>query len=65
MRTDTFWTDRSVWGPIFAELPEYRLSKFQKALPPEFSEEMVARYLLDVEGTRRVVGVERQGRLPG
>lgn len=55
MRTDAFWSDRSVWGPIFADLPEYRLSKFQKAMPQEFSEEMVAKYLLDVEGTRRVV----------
>ncbi len=41
------------------------------ALPQEFSEEMVARYLLDVVGTRRVVGVERPnaparlGEVPG
>ncbi len=62
MRTNAFWSDRSVWGPIYAGLPEYRLSKFQKALPQEFSEEMVGRYLLDVEGTRRVVGVERRPR---
>jgi ATP-dependent Lhr-like helicase len=59
MREERFWSDRSVWGPILADLPEYRLSKFQKALPQEFSEEMVARYLLDVEGTRRVVGTPR------
>jgi ATP-dependent Lhr-like helicase len=55
MRTDTFWTDRNVWGPIYANLPEYRLSKFQKAMPSECAEEMVARYLLDVEGARRLV----------
>jgi hypothetical protein len=29
--------------------------QFQRALPPEFSEEMVMNYLLDVEGTRRLV----------
>jgi ATP-dependent helicase Lhr and Lhr-like helicase len=55
MRTDAFWNDRSVWGPILAGLPEYRLSKFQRAMPSECSEEIVARYLLDVEGTRRLV----------
>ncbi|MDH5674422.1 MAG: DEAD/DEAH box helicase [Myxococcales bacterium] len=55
MRTPAFWTDRSFWSRVMAELPEYRLSKFQRALPPEYSEEMVAGYLLDLEGTRRVV----------
>lgn len=55
MRTPAFWTDHSIWGRIMGELPEYRLSKFQRALPEEFSEEMVGRYLLDVEGTRRLV----------
>jgi ATP-dependent Lhr-like helicase len=56
MRQPGFWTDRSVWSRVMAELPEYRLSKFQRALPADFSEEMVGRYLLDIEGTRRVVG---------
>lgn len=59
MRTDAFWIDRSAWGPIFGGLPEYRLSKFQKAMPEECSEEIVARYLLDVEGTRRLVTTSR------
>jgi len=55
MRAPEFWSDRSVWGPIAAGLPEYRLSKFQRALPPQFSEEMVKDYLLDLTGTRRVI----------
>jgi ATP-dependent helicase Lhr and Lhr-like helicase len=59
MREPEFWTDRSVWGPITAGLPEYRLSKFQRALPPAFSEEMLIGYLLDVEGTRRLVNSGR------
>lgn len=55
MRTDAFWSDRSIWAPILGNLPEYRLSKFQRAMPSECSEEIVARYLLDVDGTRRLV----------
>jgi ATP-dependent helicase Lhr and Lhr-like helicase len=55
MRSAAFWSDRSVWGPILAGLPEYRLSKFQRAMPSECSDEIVSRYLLDVEGTRRLV----------
>jgi ATP-dependent Lhr-like helicase len=64
MRTEAFWRDRSVWGPIFAGLPEYRLSKFQRALPEEYSEEMVASYLLDVPGARRVVGAVGPASMP-
>lgn len=55
MRQDAFWQDRSVWSRIMGSLPEYRLSKFQRALPPEFAEEIVAGYLLDVPGTKRFV----------
>jgi ATP-dependent Lhr-like helicase len=55
MKQEPFWTDRSVWGPIYGSLPAYRLSKFQRALPGEYGEEMVARFLLDLPGTRRLV----------
>jgi ATP-dependent Lhr-like helicase len=55
MREPEFWSDRSVWGAIVAALPEYRLSKFQRALPPQFAEEMVMNYLLDKEGARQLV----------
>jgi ATP-dependent Lhr-like helicase len=59
MADDAFWTDRSVWGPIFGSLPAYRLSKFQRALPDEYGEEMVARFLLDVPATRRFATAAR------
>lgn len=61
LRGDAFWTDRNVWAPIFAGLPEYRLSKFQRAMPSECADEMIGRYLLDVEGTRRLVQRARLG----
>ena len=48
----SFWTDLAVWERIIASLPPYRLSKFQPALPPRFQQEMIGRYLLDLEGTR-------------
>jgi ATP-dependent Lhr-like helicase len=52
-RNLAFWTDRAVWSQIGAALPAYRLSKLQRVLPPELSEEMVRRYLLDADGTRQ------------
>jgi ATP-dependent Lhr-like helicase len=55
MRQPEFWSDRTVWDSIIAALPEYRLSKFQRALPPQFSEEMVRDYLLDIKGTQRMI----------
>lgn len=63
MQSPSFWTDRKVWSQIFSELPEYRLSKFQRALPPELSEEMVARYLLDIPGTRRLAESRQSSRV--
>lgn len=48
-----FWEDLDVWQRIIAKVPPYRLSKFQPALPPRFQQEMLGRYLLDTEGTRR------------
>jgi ATP-dependent Lhr-like helicase len=55
LREADFWTDQVVWQRIMAALPEYRLSKFQRALPPQFSQEMVGRYLLDIEGAKRLM----------
>ena len=52
LSTATFWTDLPTWERIIATLPPYRLSKFQPALPPRFQQEMIGRYLLDLEGTR-------------
>jgi ATP-dependent Lhr-like helicase len=63
MQTAEFWSDRSVWPEIYGSLPEYRLSKFQRALPERFSEEMVARYLLDVPGTEKLLRANGAKRL--
>jgi ATP-dependent Lhr-like helicase len=50
-------SDRATWEALLpqirAGLPEYRLSKFQRALPDWAQREMVERFLLDVEGARR------------
>ncbi len=55
MKSPSFWVDRAIWGPIVGGLPEYRLSKFQRALPAHFSDEMVVAYLLDLDAARRLV----------
>ncbi|MCP4444857.1 MAG: DEAD/DEAH box helicase [Myxococcales bacterium] len=60
MRTEAFWQDEDIWSRVYASLPEYRLSKFQPAMPEACSREMVAGYLLDVPGTKAFV----QGRPP-
>lgn len=46
-----FWYHPKRAPQLLAMLPEYRLSKFQRALPPEWSVEMVGSYLLDIAGT--------------
>ena len=51
-----FWTDLAVWERLIASLPPYRLSKFQDALPPRFQQEMIGRYLLDIQGAQRFLG---------
>lgn len=48
-----FWEDPRTETRLLGMLPEYRLSKFQRALPPRFSMEMVKEYLLDIPGTLR------------
>jgi ATP-dependent Lhr-like helicase len=55
MREDAFWNDPKLWSQVLGDLPEYRLSKFQRAMPQEFAEEIVGRYLLDIEGAKRFV----------
>lgn len=45
-----WWDAPSMRQEILARLPGYRLSKFQDCLPERFALEMVAGYLLDVEG---------------
>lgn len=52
MREDAFWSDAGMWRALVARLPEYRLSKFQRALPEAASVELVGGYMLDAAGTR-------------
>lgn len=53
MKQESFWSDPKVAAAIQAQLPEYRLSKFQPALPKAVVTEMIASYLLDVPCTVR------------
>ncbi len=53
LRSQAIWNDEALWSGIFDSLPGYRLSKFQPFMPPWVQTEVVARYLLDVPGTRR------------
>ena len=52
-----FWDDEANRLQMLARVPEYRLSKFQRALPSKYEVEMVGEYLLDFEGTKRWLGV--------
>ena len=45
------WTDPTIWEPVAAALPNFRLSKFQSVMPPWVIQEVTARYLVDTEGT--------------
>ncbi len=51
MRMRAFWDDPSHQRCVFALLPAYRLSKFQRALPERYALEMIRDYLLDIPGT--------------
>lgn len=51
LSTKDFWQDTLTRSFIKANLPNYRLSKFQPALPANNSLEMVEYYLLDVSQT--------------
>ena len=53
MSTDDFWNDSSSKHFIRSQLPEYRLSKFQIALPDDYCSEMISDYLLDILGAVR------------
>ena len=55
---DAFWNAPSTKHFICEQLPEYRLSKFQQALPERYSLEMISDYLLDIPGA--VLFLQRQ-----
>ena len=56
LRTKDFWQDSSTQSFIRANLPQYRLSKFQLALPASYSLEMIEYYLLNIAKTINVLG---------
>jgi len=51
--TAKFWQDDKLWQEVTETLPSYRLSKFQPLMPDWVEQEMIAAYLLDVEGARK------------
>lgn len=51
MSNDAFWNEPLTKRFICQKLPEYRLSKFQQALPESYYLEMISDYLLDIPGT--------------
>ncbi|MCA9490390.1 MAG: DEAD/DEAH box helicase [Myxococcales bacterium] len=53
LRDPEFWEDDKLWEEVATGLPNYRLSKFQPFVPPWIEREMLAEYLLDVEGAWR------------
>lgn len=53
MRDPAFWEDAKLWSGVADSLPSYRLSKFQPLMPPWVVREVVAGYLLYVEGAWR------------
>ena len=55
LRAEGFWENLDTRRKLLAKVPEYRWSKFQRALPAPYEVEMVGSYLLDFEGTARWV----------
>jgi ATP-dependent Lhr-like helicase len=53
LRGPAVWTDERFWAEVREMLPSYRLSKFQPLMPEWMQREMVAGFLLDVDGARR------------
>lgn len=51
LKNQSFWDASSTQNFVAFELPDYRLSKFQQALPDAFAIEVVKDYLLDVSET--------------
>lgn len=51
MAGEGFWSAETTRHALLGRLPEYRLSKFQDALPEPMALEMIGAYLLDFEGT--------------
>lgn len=50
LRREDLWRDEALWRLIAGGLPEYRISKFQPLMPPWIVQELLADFLLDIEG---------------
>lgn len=50
MSKPKFWKTPKIHHFLLSHLPEYRLSKFQRALPEIYSLEMISNYLLNIFG---------------
>jgi ATP-dependent Lhr-like helicase len=50
MRAPNFWKATETRQKILSQVPEYRLSKFQRVLPDALQVEMVGEYLVDFGG---------------
>lgn len=55
LQSPRFWSEELPWEGLMQKMPEYRLSKFQRVLPESIQREMVAAFLLDIEGARAFV----------
>jgi ATP-dependent Lhr-like helicase len=56
---EDFWGAEKVRHQLLARLPEYRLSKFQDALPESMAMEVIGSWLLDFDGTRAFLSTLR------
>jgi ATP-dependent Lhr-like helicase len=61
LRVPAFWASEETRKALFARVPDFRLSKFQQALPPACETEVVSMYLLDIEGTQRFLETPKGG----
>ena len=53
-----FWRAAETRRALLSRLPEYRLSKFQDALPEPMALEMIGSHLLDIEGAVRWMSMD-------
>jgi ATP-dependent helicase Lhr and Lhr-like helicase len=54
-RVPGFWTAEETQQKLMAKVPQYRLSKFQQALPERWQTEMVGGYLLGFAATEKAL----------
>jgi ATP-dependent Lhr-like helicase len=60
LQQEELWRDEALWRRIAGGLPEYRISKFQPLMPPWVVQELLADFLLDIEGAWRWLSAQPQ-----